>query len=183
MSPSIELNDEIFARLQKHAIPLVDTPLTVISRALDALEAGDEEPASTERANSPRSFNPAAPPNLTHTTPRRAEVAGKALPKSETYWNSIMFAAITEAANKGTLPEDLLELLTIPCVIGEKVGSGYRYLADAGISVQGQDANRAWRETYRIASSIGVSVQVVFVWGENPKAAMPGATGSFFIEG
>ena len=49
--------------------------------------------------------------------------------------------------------------------------------------MQGQDANNAWKQTYRIASSFGIHVQVVFVWQENPKAAMPGATGSFFVEG
>jgi hypothetical protein len=183
MSPSIDLTDEVFARLQKHAVPLVDTPLSVIVRALDALEAGDEEPAAPANPLGPRSFNPAAPPNLAHTNPRRAEVAGQTLAKGETYWNSIMFAVITEAAKKRTSPDDLVDLLTIPCVKGEKEGSGYRYLPDAGISVQGQDANRAWKQTYRIASSIGIPVQVVFVWGDNPKAAMPNTTGSFFVEG
>jgi hypothetical protein len=183
MSPSIDLTDELFARLQKHAVPLVDTPLTVITRALDALEAGDEDPVSPVTSAGPRSFNPAAPPNLSHTTPRRAEVAGQALPRGETYWNSILFAVLNEAAKKGTSAQDLIELLTIPCVQGEKEGSGYRYLPQAGISVQGQDANRAWKQTYRIASSIGVPVQVLFVWQDNPKAAMPNSTGSFFVEG
>lgn len=183
MTPSIDLTDELFARLQKHAVPLVDTPLTIIARALDALEAGDEDPVPAAAATGPRSFNPAAPPNLAHTTPRRAQVAGISLPKAEAYWNPIMFAVITEAAKKGTSAEDLLELLTIPSVKGKKEGSGYRHLPDAGISVQGQDANSAWKQTYLIASSIGVAVQVVFAWQDNPKAAMPNATGSFFVEG
>lgn len=182
MSPTIEITDEIFARLQKHAIPLVDTSLTVISRALDALEAGDEDPI-VPTATGPQSFNPAAAPNLTHTTPRRAQVDGHSLSKGETYWNPIMFAVITAAAKKGTSADDLLDLLTIPAVKGEKVGSGYRYLPEAGISVQGQDANSAWKQTYRVASSIRVHVQVVFVWQDTPKAAMPNITGSFFIEG
>lgn len=183
MAPSIEITDEIFARLQRHAVPLVDTPLTIISRALDALEAGDEDTISSAASTGPRSFNPAAPPNLSHTTPKRAQVAGNALPKGETYWNPIMFAVITQAAKNGVSAEDLLDLLTIPAVKGKKEGSGYRYLAEAGISVQGQDANSAWKQAYRIASSIGVPVQVVFVWQDTPKAAMPNATGSFFVEG
>jgi len=196
MSPTIEITDEIFARLQKHAIPLVDTSLTVISRALDALEAGDEDPVvptgtgtgtgtatAKTTATGTQSFNPAAAPNLSHTTPRRAQVDGHALSKGETYWNPIMFAVITAAAKKGTSAEDLLDLLTIPSVKGKKEGSGYRYLPGAGISVQGQDANNAWKQTYRVASSIGIHVQVVFVWQDTPKAAMPNITGSFFIEG
>lgn len=184
MAPSIELTDEVFTRLQKHAIPLVDTPLTVIARALDALEAGDEEPVSSAAPlTGPRSFNPAAPPNLSHTTPRRAQVDGNTLPKSETYWNSIMFAVIAAAARKGVSTEDLLDLLTIPAVEGEKEGNGYRFIQEANISVQGQDANRAWKQTYKIASSLGVSLQVAFIWQDTPKAAMPNSTGSFFVEG
>lgn len=182
MPPSIEIPDELFARLQKHAVPLVDTPLSVITRALDALEAGDEMPQPPQSAG-PRSFNPSAAPNLSHTTPTRALVGEATLPKSQAYWNPIMFAVIAEAANRGTTTDDLLDLLTIPAVKGEKEGSGYKYIAEAGLSVQGQDANSAWKQTYRIASSVGVHVQVVFVWQENPKAAMPGVTGSFFIEG
>lgn len=183
MPPSIDLNDELFARLQKHAVPLIDTPMTVIARALDALEAGDEDPIAPSHPAGPRSFNPAAAPDLTHTTPKRAEIAQTALSKAEAYWNPIMFAVITEAAKQGASSEDLLDLLTIPAVKGKKEGSGYRFLPEANISVQGQDANSAWKQTYRIASSFGIHVQVVFVWQENPKAAMPGTTGSLFVEG
>jgi hypothetical protein len=182
MTPSVDLSDEVFARLQKHAIPLVDTPLTVISRALDALEAGDEDPVP-HSDGSKQSFNPAAPPNLTHTTPKRAEVGGQQLSKANTYWNPIMFAVIAEAAKKGANAEDLLDLLTVPAVKGEKKGAGYRFIPEAGISVQGQDANNAWKQTYRVASSIGVAVQVVFYWQDTPKAAMPNVVGTFFIEG
>jgi len=183
MPPSVELTDQIFARLQAHAVPLVDTPLTVIERALDALEAADEEPAPQRKVGGPRSFNPAAAPNLAHTTPRRAEVGGATLPKSKSYWNPIMFEVIELAAKQGISAEDLLDLLTIPAVKGKKEDNGYRYLLEADLSVQGQDANSAWKQTYRIASSVGIRVQVVFVWQDNPKAAMPGMTGSFFIEG
>lgn len=182
MSPSVDLPDELFARLQKHAVPLVDTPLTVIARALDALEAGDEELASSQ-ITGPRSFNPGAAPNLSHTTPRRAQVGERALPKSQVYWNPILFAVIIEAAKHGATTDELLDLLTIPAVKGKKEGSGYRYIPEAGLSIQGQDANNAWKQTYRVASSIGIHVQVIFVWQDNPKAAMPGTTGSFFIEG
>lgn len=183
MTPSIELTDELFYRLQKHAIPLVDTPLTVISRALDALEAGDEDPVSTANPSGPRTFNPAAPPNLAHSTPRRAEVGDKQLPKTETYWNPILFNVIVAAAKTGVSADDLLDVISIPAVKGEKVDSGFRFLPEAGISVQGQDANSAWKQTHIVASCFGIRVQVVFAWQDNPKAAQPGLTGSFFVEG
>ena len=88
----VTLPDDLFAKLQSHAIPLVDTPITIIERALAALEAGNE--AATSVSQGPRSFNPGAAPNLAHTTPRKAVVSGKTLPPSATYWNPIMFAVI-----------------------------------------------------------------------------------------
>ena len=181
MPMNIEMPDDLFARLQKHAVPLVDTPLTVIARALEALEAGDEEPVIASTREGCRTFNPAAAPSLAHTKPLKASVDGQLLAKGETYWNPILFAVINAAADKGTSAADLIDLLTINCVEGEKAINGYRYLPAAGISVQGQDADSAWKQTHRIASSIGIPVEVTFVWQDNQKAAMPNVTGSFTI--
>lgn len=181
MPVPVELPDEVFSRLQKHAVPLIDTPLTVIVRALDALEAGDEEPAGLSSTDTARAFNPAAAPSLAHTKPLKACVDGEVLSKAETYWNPILFAVINAAAKRGTSADDLLELLTINSVKGEKHVHGYRYLPTAGISVQGQDADSAWKQAHRVASSVGVPVEVTFVWQDNQKAAMPNATGSFTI--
>lgn len=183
MAHQIQLSEELFTRLQKHAVPFVDTPISVIERALDALEAGDEEKHSSSPSDGTRTFNPAAPPNLAHTTPKQAKLGGKLLQKSETYWNLIMYAVISEAARRGVGTEDLLELITVPAVKGRKESSGYRHLSDAKLSVQGQDANNAWRQTYRVASSVGISLEVVFTWQNTEKAAMPNTVGSFYIEG
>lgn len=182
MPHTITLSDDLFAKLQAHAVPLVDTPVSVIERAIAALEAGDEEETKRTHAG-PRSFNPAAAPSLSHTTPRKAVLAGKLLPASTTYWNPIMYAVIEEAAKRGVSTEDLLNLISINCVAGEKAVNGYKFLPVAGISVQGQDANAAWRQAYRIASSVGITLEVQFVWQDNEKAAMPNTLGSFFVEG
>lgn len=37
--PAIEIPDSLFTRLQKLAVPLVDTPVTVIERLLSSYEA------------------------------------------------------------------------------------------------------------------------------------------------
>jgi hypothetical protein len=183
MTTNIELSEATFARLQQHAVPFIDTPEIVIIRALDALEAGDEEPRTPKSDVTSRTFNPAAAPNLSHTSPRKVSIAGELLPKAETYWNPIMYAVIVAAAEKGTSSEDLMDLLTCNAVHGEKEDNGFRYLPEAGISVQGQDANSAWKQTHRIASSIGIEVEVTFIWQDNPKAAMPGTVGSMYVEG
>jgi hypothetical protein len=183
MPYSVELPDDLFARLQKHAVPFIDTPLTVIERAVRALEEGDEEPIGVVGGDTPRTFNPAAPPSLTYTKPRSAKINGRALPYSEAYWNSIWFAVIREAAARGASTEDLLNLMATNRQAGRRIDNGFTYIEEAGLSVQGQDANGAWRQTYVIASSIGIPVEVVFAWQNNPKAAMPNTVGSFYVEG
>lgn len=182
MPHTVTLPDELFAKLQAHAVPLVDTPVSIIERAIAALEAGDEAAAKASHGG-PRSFNPAAAPSLSHTTPRKAVLAGKVLPASGTYWNPIMYAVIEEASKRGVGTDDLLELITVNRTKGEKTVNGYKFLPGAGISVQGQDANAAWRQAYRVASSVGIALEVQFAWQDNDKAAMPNTLGSFFVEG
>ena len=183
MPHTIELPDELFTRLQKHAVPFVDTPLSVIERAVIALEEGDEETSEPHGATGQRSFNPAAAPNLTFTKPRTASVNGRALPQSSAYWNNIMFEVIGEAARRGISTQNLLDLITVNCQAGRRTDNGFTFIEGAGLSIQGQAANGAWRQSYVIASSIGIPVDVVFAWQNNPKAELPNAVGSFHVEG
>ncbi|MBB5986294.1 T4SS efffector SepA family protein [Sphingobium lignivorans] len=179
---TVELPDELFVRLQRHAVPLVDTPITVIERALRALEEGDEEPEGGGGKGS-RTFNPAAPPDLSFTTLKSARIAGKVLPKSDTYWNSVMIAVILEAAARGNSTQDILDLITVNSQAGQREEGGFRFLKAAGLSIQGQAANSAWRQAYVLASSLGIEVDVSFTWQNNEKAAMPNVSGSFYLEG
>jgi hypothetical protein len=182
MGHIIEISDELFARMQAFAAPLVDTPETIISRALAALESGADT-GPPHGGSKIRSFNPAVPPNLSHTTPKRMVLGGRPLPRSETYWNTLMLEVIRKAREEGLTPKQIHAALSVNSVVGEKDFNGYKFLPDVGISVQGQDANSAWRQTYELATTIGTAVEVEFVWQNNPKAAMPGMTGRFTVGG
>lgn len=183
MPHMVELPDDLFAKLQGFAVPLIDTPLTVIERALVALEAGDEQLTSPNSAKLARSFNPAAPPSLAFTIPRRASVGGRQLSAGDRYWNSIMYAVIEEAARRGFSTEDLLALISVNSQAGRREDNGFKYLEGANLSIQGQGAAGAWRQSYAIASSVGIAIEVEFAWQDNPKAAMPQMVGTLFIEG
>ena len=184
MPHAIELPDELFEKLQKHAVPLIDTTLSVIERAVRALEAGDEEPSyGAAKTNGPRTFNPAAPPNLTFTKPRSAKINGRPLPYGQAYWGTILFEVIKEAARRGVSTEDLLDLITVNSQRGDRHDNGFTFIKEADLSIQGQDANGAWRQTYVIASSIGIPIEMVFAWQNNPKAPMPNTVGSFYVDG
>lgn len=66
-------------------------------------------------------------------------------------------------------------------VDGQKNDEGYRYLPDVGISIQGQDANGAWKAACYIAQQLGFPLTVTFVWREKEGAAFPGVTGRFTL--
>lgn len=181
MPHAVEIPDDLFAKLQRHAVPFIDTPISVIERAIRALEEGDEEPAVATDATQGRTFNPAAPPDLAFTKPSKAIVAGRSLPNSQTYWNNVMLAVIRSAAAHGVSTQDLLDLITVNCMAGERHDNGFTYVKEANLSIQGQNANGAWRQAYVVATSVGVSVEVVFAWQNTEKAALPNIVGSFYV--
>jgi hypothetical protein len=174
-----DFSDATFERLKAHAEPLVDTIDSVINRALDALEASSGQ--AKPRGDIPRSLNPAAPPNLAHTTVRSIELCGRILPPNETYWNTLLIAVLREAAKLGYSAESIKGLLMANAVVGRKEDEGYRYFKDLGLSIQGQDSNAAWRATYHVARNLDLPLKVTFSWQNNSKAAFPGTDAVFLI--
>jgi hypothetical protein len=172
---NVTLADETIARLKAHAEPLVDTFDSVVNRAVDALEMLNGGGAALA-GNPMRTINPAAPPNLSYTTVHSIVLNGKRFPLGETYWNHLLLAAVREA-KKTLSKEQVKELVICNNVLGKKEDNGYKYLEDVGISVQGQDANGAWKAIYHILHAIKVPVEVEFSWQDNPKAAAPGQKG------
>ncbi|MFN3930867.1 MAG: T4SS efffector SepA family protein [Brevundimonas sp.] len=178
MMPAVELTTATFTRLQKHAEPFVDTPDTIVNRALDALEK-NLSPATALDALT--QFDPASPPNLTHTRPKSIELEHKKFPPELTYWNNLLTHLVRRAAEKGKTPEEIKKLVAVNAVVGEKTVNGYKHIAEAGISVQGQDAEGAWKAIYSLADGLGLPLQVEFFWYDKPEAAQPGGKGRFAV--
>jgi hypothetical protein len=179
--PSIAISDELFARLQRYATPFVDTPETVILRALEALERPNgrapAEPAVSDANGNPlQEFKATSPPNLTFTKVVSALWNGKAVKPAN--WNRLLDAAITYAAAQIGDFNKLRRIVAINIVSGQKIDEGYHFLEDAGLSVQGQDANGAWRSVMFIAQNLKASVEVSFIWRNKEGAEHAGKTGS-----
>ena len=186
MSPSVDLSPTTFSRLQTHAVPLVDTIESVITRLLDAYEAKSGTPIAptdSDGDSTARQFNPNTPPNLRHTKALAIEFGGKPLARGEVNWNGLLNAAVREARAKAKSSADLKKLLIVNFVEGQKSDEGYRFLSDVGISVQGQDANGAWKGACHVAQQLGCELKATFVWREKEGAAFPGTTGQFHISG
>lgn len=181
--PHIEISPATFARLQRHAVPLVDTIDSVINKWGDAFENGHAvvaEPKPVVVPPASRSFDAASPPDLTHTKVLSAKLDGASLAKGAN-WNGLLKQAIRLARKQAKSADDLKRLLIVNYVVGKKDDEGFEYLADADLSVQGQDAKGAWRGLAHIAQQLGIGVEVIFMWRHKDKAAFPGETGRLAV--
>ncbi len=186
MSPSVDLTASTFTRLQAHAVPLVDTIESVINRLLDAYETkgGTPVPATDDgEGGNLRQFSPNTPPDLTHTKVLAIELGGKPLARGEANWNGLLNAAVRLAKAKAKSSAELKKLVSVNFVEGRKSDEGYRFLSDIGLSVQGQDANGAWRGACHVAQQLGCKLNATFIWRDKEGAAFPGVTGQFSLGG
>jgi hypothetical protein len=181
--PQIAIADATLARLQKYAVPLLDTFDTVINRVFDAYEAHNGEgngAAVSESVDTTSAFDPSSPPDLTHTKVLSAKLDGMPLAKGVN-WNGMLKQAVRLAKSRVKTADDLKRIVIVNFVPGKREGDGYEYLADADVSVQGQDANNAWRGTLHVAQQLGLPIEVVFLWRRKDNAAFPGETGRFVV--
>jgi hypothetical protein len=177
MTPQVTLETSTVERLKAFAEPLVDTFDTVINRAIDALQAAK---AAQPDEDGVTNFNPNTPPDLSFTTVKRIKFNDEYLPSSEAWWNPFMFKLIREAA-KNMSVDELSNRLFINHEKGAKTNNGYKELPEAGVSVQGQDANNAWKQTFELLKVLKIPAQIEFIWQKNAKAAYPDKRGKFIV--
>ena len=145
-------------RLKVYAEPFVDTVDSVVNRLIDAFVASSGVTLkATPVVNS--ALNAETPPNLAFTTVHNVTLNGAQLPSSESNWNSLMIATI-QLAKKSLNTDQIDKLIIINHVLGKKTDSGYKFIADVGIAVQGQDANHAWKATYQIMKALKISAEI-----------------------
>ncbi len=127
----------------------------------------------------PRIFNSMAVPNLTHTKLLSAKVDSTTVRPT---WNELLFYLIRLIPkDRLTKTDEARRIIIVNFVPGKKEDEGYRFVAEHGISVQGQGANDAWKGVSHIAQRLGVSVEVEFLWRMKEGAAHPGVTGRLSV--
>lgn len=180
--PDISVSQVAFERLQRHAKPFVDTPESVILRALDALEQHAEHPpAQSTDESDERQIDARALPSLTHTKLLDAAIDGERLAKPN--WNSLLDEMLRRAMQRVGSFDELRRICPVNMVNGRKEGEGYGHLSEIDISVQGQDANGACRAILMAAQALGVSLDIGFMWRLKESAAYPGERGRIRVSG
>lgn len=170
----IKISERTFERLQRHAVPLVDTIETVINRALDRLEgdAPEEGAAPANPSTSKLKFDAHGAPDLLHTKIHFATINGE--PFKPLYWNSVMVEMIVQASAKIGDAISLEKHVLARCEQGERTAKGFKPVPGTGLSVQGQDSNGAWRTIAHLSQHLGIPVKIDFGWADNRGAAYPG---------
>lgn len=172
--PVIRIPDLTYQRLQAIAIPLEDTPVTVIEKLLTEYEArhNHQKLAESEKY---MVLDPEAPSDLHHTKVFRSVVASKEIRRPT--WKNMVNEVHTFAFKQGLSSEALIKLSLANIVPGEKNDSGFYYLPEIDISIQGVDAKLAWRNTLHLAKHLNIPVEVYFEWRMKEGSAYPGQKG------
>lgn len=181
----VTISNSNFSRLQSHATPLVDDLDSVLAKILDVYEKtkGSKPVAATtvgeDEDLSVKTYPSENPPLLTYTSLNSVRIGDTAFDKK--YWNPVLFEMIRLAAVKMGM-KNLKPHLDVNYKEGEHSGFG-EYIKDAGITVQGRDANLCYRSIIKVAKAAKIPVTIDFYWQETPKAAHPGRAGRFVYDG
>ena len=181
MSIVIRISDAAYQKLQRLAIPLVDTPASVVERVLDFYDQHKSTAGTTtvikKTIELPSvgsiGFDPASPPDLTHARVKNATVGES---KAST-WKGLLQKVHIAALAKLQSLEVLQRTSTSNLVEGRKHDKGYEYVRALGASIQNTDANVAWRQSFLLAKQVGIALEVEFEWLEKPGAFKPGERG------
>ena len=179
--PDVRISEAVFQRLQSHAEPFVDSPETVIQRLLDHWDTTHKSDAKGSLAEvaarratvDADRFNPTNPPDLTHTKLTSAVVDGR----PAATWNELVDAAHRGAMERVRSFEKLRAATQSHIAKGRKSDSGFHYLEDIDVSLQGIDSDYAWRNAMHLARAFDMPIRVEFEWRHKPTAAHPGKRG------
>ena len=184
----IEISDILFRRLQCFAEPFVDTPESIISRALDALasidhsspQKGSPQKTSIAKSADIKTFNSMQRlPSLSHTRIHSATFGNTRISGN---WAKLLETALIVSAGLLGNVEDLMQLTKANLVKGRgNKDKGFEYIAELGCSFQRSDANATLRYIAHLAGELDLPFIVEFEWRDDPKAAYPGCQGKLEI--
>jgi len=117
-------------------------------------------PAVTDGAVKFEKGDSSSPPDLSFTT----RLSGHFGTADVSNWNELLHAAIVAGVKNGMGIAELKAALSANLRPGIHTNHGFRPVKGTDVSVQGLEANRAWRDSVILARILGIEVQVAFSW-------------------
>lgn len=179
--PVIRVPDSTYKRLQQRAEPFVDTPADVIDRLLDEYEIHRsirEDVYEAKRNASVRVLDPDTYGELSHTKVLSAQVGDIKVKRPD--WAKLVRTVHQIALQRGSSIEALNRITLSNIRKGEHRGDGFHYLPEEDVSIQGMQADKAWRDALHLARHLDVKIEVTFEWRDKEGAAYPGERGKVF---
>lgn len=181
MNHTIKLPERTFELLLQCQVPHLDKPEAVVERALRSylsrtrVVKSSPYPATLERGVEYR-FDAESPPPLQYSR----VIVAKFGDRSIDCWNELHRKAHALALSvPGSMRLDELQALTCANIVrGERSDSGFRYVDEVGISIQGVNSSIAWRNALRIAQRLNLPLAVRFNWELTRRARYPGMAAS-----
>lgn len=174
--PKITIEQQTFERLQDHAQPFIDTPDSVVRRALDELDNIAKpvtQPSSTpERTHTDHAIDPDHLPDLKHTQVLDASIDGVSVQRAN--WNSLLRHMLVRAQKHFDNFEQLQRVCAVNMVQEYKDDEGYHYIDEIHVSYQGLNSNTAAAASIALAKDIEVALEVHFRWRQKKQALHSG---------
>lgn len=169
----IEISDALFKRLQEQAVPFVDTPESVIMRALDALQFGTAEVTKTGKLRRFRGIKEI--PSVRHTRIIRAEFGCRVVTDN---WASLLRETLIYSSRLLGEINQLFEITTLNIVAGIGIKEkGFEYIPEIGCSFQRCDADQTLRHLAGLCDELDLIMKINFEWRQDDKATYPGEKG------
>ena len=180
MVPVITLSEETFAKLQAIGQTFVDTPETVIDRlASEELDRTAGLPNGRGSAGAGAEailrLEVDAHDDLKHTRILSARIDGQPVPRPK--WNGILAKLHVMALKSLGSFEDLQVATGSNVKEGRFDKNGYKYLPNAGLSIQGVESNLAWEHSLQLARALAIPIELKIEWRNKQGAARPGDVG------
>jgi hypothetical protein len=177
--PVITLSDAAFQDLKSLAEPFVDTPESLTARLIHEevvrrREAGVGSNAPLKKGQM-LVQSPVAHESLAHTRLVSASVGGEEMHRPK--WNGLLVKVHVLALQRLGSHEALQQASKARMRVGRYEEDGYKFLEEAGFSIQGVDANLAWDHSMALARQCRIGLRAEFEWRDKEGAAHPGQRG------
>jgi len=169
--PAIEITDSQFERLQRFAIPLVDTSITAFDKVLGLAEQTPSPPNKALEDPEILRFTRRTLPSMKDAVILSGTIDGEVLSRHQ--WVDALLVTLRVVKTKMPLVE-ATRGTSVNVTEQRKNTGGYRWREGLGVSVQGVSATSAARAVLDLGERYDIPVELRIRWHNSPSAAYPG---------